>query len=72
VSALRGDELPEIRTAVPGPRALAAGKRLRRVEGSAIWGVDSQPVVWARARGAVVEDLDGHMIEIMRWAAEGR
>lgn len=60
MSALRGDELPEIRTAVPGPKALAAGKRLRRVEGAAIWGVDSQPVVWARARGAVVEDLDGN------------
>ena len=59
--ALRGDELPEIRTkAVPGPKSLAAGKRLRRAEGAAIWGTDVQPVVWARARGAVVEDLDGN------------
>ena len=58
---LRGDELPEIRTAeVPGPRSLAAAKRLRRAEGSAIWGADERPIVWARARGAVVEDLDGN------------
>ena len=60
MSSLRGDELPEIRTAVPGPKSLAAAKRLRRVEGAAIWGVDSQPIVWARAKGAVVEDLDGN------------
>ena len=60
MTALRGDELPEIRTAVPGPKSLAAGKRMRRVEGSAIWGADSQPVVWARAKGAVVLDLDGN------------
>jgi 4-aminobutyrate aminotransferase-like enzyme len=60
VTALRGDELPEIRTAVPGPKSLAAAKRLRRAEGAAIWGVDSQPIVWARAKGAVVLDLDGN------------
>lgn len=58
---LRGDELPEIRTSeVPGPKSLAAAKRLRRVEGSAIWGVDEHVIVWSRARGAVVEDLDGN------------
>jgi len=60
VTALRGDELPEIRTPVPGPKSLTAAKRLRRVEGAAIWGVDSDPIVWARAKGAVVEDLDGN------------
>lgn len=60
MTALRGDELPEIHTAVPGPKSLAAAKRLRRVEGAAIWGTDTEPVVWARARGAVVEDLDGN------------
>jgi len=60
VTALRGDELPEIRTPVPGPKSLTAAKRLRRIEGAAIWGVDSDPIVWARAKGAVVEDLDGN------------
>ncbi|HKO23034.1 MAG TPA: aspartate aminotransferase family protein [Candidatus Eisenbacteria bacterium] len=60
MTALRGDELPEIRTPVPGPKSLTAAKRLRRVEGAAIWGVDSNPIVWARAKGAVVEDLDGN------------
>ena len=61
MSVLRGDELPEIATtSVPGPKSLAAVKRLRRTEGAAIWGTDTQPIVWARARGAVVEDLDGN------------
>ncbi|HLQ66968.1 MAG TPA: aspartate aminotransferase family protein [Candidatus Limnocylindrales bacterium] len=57
---LRGDELPEIVVPPPGPRSLAAAKRLRRVEGAAIWGADSGPIVWARAQGSVVEDLDGN------------
>ncbi len=57
---LRGDELPEIVTPPPGPKSLAASKRLRRAEGAAIWGADSQPIVWARAKGSVVEDLDGN------------
>jgi 4-aminobutyrate aminotransferase-like enzyme len=57
---LRGDELPEIVVVPPGPRSLAAAKRLRRVEGAAIWGADPGPIVWARARGSVVEDLDGN------------
>jgi 4-aminobutyrate aminotransferase / (S)-3-amino-2-methylpropionate transaminase / 5-aminovalerate transaminase len=57
---LRGDELPSIVTAPPGPKSRAAGKRLRRAEGAAIWGRGESPVVWSRARGAVVEDLDGN------------
>jgi 4-aminobutyrate aminotransferase-like enzyme len=35
-------------------------ERLRRHEGAAIWGADATPVVWSRARGAVVEDVDGN------------
>lgn len=58
--ALRGDELPKIVTPPPGPRSRAAAKRLRRAEGAAIWGADESPVVWSRARGAVVVDLDGN------------
>ncbi|MGH7681826.1 MAG: aminotransferase class III-fold pyridoxal phosphate-dependent enzyme, partial [Candidatus Eiseniibacteriota bacterium] len=57
---LRGDEMPEIVVPPPGPKSAAAAKRLRRVEGAAIWGSDESPVVWARAKGAVVEDLDGN------------
>ena len=60
VRQLRGDELPEILTPPPGPRSRAAAKRLRRAEGAAIWGREEAPIVWSRARGAVVEDLDGN------------
>jgi 4-aminobutyrate aminotransferase/(S)-3-amino-2-methylpropionate transaminase len=56
--ALRGDELPEIVVPPPGPRSLASAKRLRRAEGAAVWGADSAPIVWSRARGSVVLDLD--------------
>src|SRR5262245_36765481 len=57
---LRGDELPEIVVPPPGPKSLAAAKRLRRVEGAAIWGAAPLPIVWDRARGSVVVDLDGN------------
>ena len=61
---LRGDELPAIVAPPPGPKSRAAAKRLRRAEGAAIWGAASPaaapPIVWARARGSVVEDLDGN------------
>jgi 4-aminobutyrate aminotransferase/(S)-3-amino-2-methylpropionate transaminase len=57
---LRGDELPEMVVPPPGPRSRAAAKRLRRAEGAAIWGADPEPIVWSRARGSVVLDLDGN------------
>ena len=63
---LRGDELPEILVPPPGPKSRAAARRLRKVEGAAIWGAsagskrDLGPIVWARAKGSVVEDLDGN------------
>lgn len=67
-ASLRGDELPEIVVPPPGPKSRAAAKRLRRAEGAAIWGAgmpgrgdaSAPPIVWARARGSVVEDLDGN------------
>ena len=59
-TSLHGDELPEILTAPPGPKSVAAAKRLRRAEGAAIWGSEESPVIWSRARGAAVLDLDGN------------
>jgi 4-aminobutyrate aminotransferase/(S)-3-amino-2-methylpropionate transaminase len=58
--ALQGDELPAIGVRPPGPRSRAAVRRLRRAEGAAIWGGEEPPIVWSRARGAVVEDVDGN------------
>ncbi len=57
---LRGDELPRVVVPPPGPRSRALAARLRSREGAAIWGSDPSPVVWARARGSVVEDVDGN------------
>ena len=63
---LRGDESPEILVPPPGPKSRAAARRLRKAEGAAIWGADAPsasapgPIVWARAKGSVVEDLDGN------------
>ena len=57
---LRGDELPSIVVPPPGPKSTAASKRLRRVEGAAIWGTGPLPIVWDRAKGSVVVDLDGN------------
>jgi len=65
---LRGDELPEVTVPPPGPKSVAAARRLRKAEGAAIWGAPagagsgsgSGPIVWARAKGSVVEDLDGN------------
>jgi 4-aminobutyrate aminotransferase / (S)-3-amino-2-methylpropionate transaminase / 5-aminovalerate transaminase len=57
---LDGTELPRIVVPPPGPRSVAASRRLRRKESAAIWGLDETPVVWSRGRGAVVLDLDGN------------
>src|SRR5207237_5613847 len=53
-------ELPQIVTPPPGQRSRAAGKRLRRAEGAAMWGAEESPIVWARGQGAVVLDVDGN------------
>jgi len=53
-------QLPEVLVPPPGPKSLAAAKRLRRVEGAAIWGTAPPPIVWSRAKGSMVEDLDGN------------
>ncbi len=59
----RGDLLPEIRTAVPGPESRARARDLARHEAPGIntLGGDDQPaVVWRAARGANVLDVDGN------------
>lgn len=63
------DALPLV-SEVPGPRSRAWIDRLARFECPAITarrarraersGLDEDPIVWARARGAVVEDVDGN------------
>jgi 4-aminobutyrate aminotransferase / (S)-3-amino-2-methylpropionate transaminase / 5-aminovalerate transaminase len=66
-----GDALPEIRTALPGPRASAlcellaqyecpalTARRKRRSEQS---GAPHDPIVWQSARGANVCDVDGNL-----------
>ncbi len=58
--AIDGDGLPAIAVPPPGPRSRAAAARLRRSEGGAIWGNGPPPIVWKRAKGSVVEDLDGN------------
>ena len=68
----RGMALPRIHTAVPGPRSQAWVDRLaqrecpgvtaRRSRRAAVLGVATDdPIVWARASGANVEDVDGNV-----------
>ena len=53
--------LPELRTAIPGPRSRELGERLRRVESRNITLVNDQwPVFWDRAEGVNVWDADGN------------
>ncbi|MDR7555502.1 MAG: aspartate aminotransferase family protein [Armatimonadota bacterium] len=64
-----GTRLPEIRVTPPGPRSRALLDRLRPVESpAALWAEPPEvPVVWARARGANVEDADGNVL--IDWTA---
>lgn len=56
-----GDELPDLRTAIPGPRSRELGRRLGRVESPTITRIhDGGPVFWAEAVGSNVRDVDGN------------
>jgi len=58
----RGDLLPSVRTAVPGPRSLALSARLRAAEAPGINTLyrDQPSLAWRSARGANVLDVDGN------------
>ncbi len=58
---MTGDLLPELRTAIPGPRSRALARRLARVESPNVTRLDDAgPIFWAEARGANVVDVDGN------------
>lgn len=68
---LDGDAMPSLRTEIPGPRSVASVDVLARGECPAITarrarrkaetGVGQDPIVWSRAKGANVEDVDGNL-----------
>jgi 4-aminobutyrate aminotransferase/(S)-3-amino-2-methylpropionate transaminase len=63
--------LPQIATAVPGPRSIALAESLSRTECPALTarrarraertGAPHDPITWAEARGANVRDVDGNV-----------
>ena len=54
------EQLPDIRTEVPGPRSRALAARLARVECPEVTALGEPPVFWERASGANVWDPDGN------------
>jgi 4-aminobutyrate aminotransferase/(S)-3-amino-2-methylpropionate transaminase len=54
-------DLPQLRTAIPGPKSRALARRLRRSESRNVTFLSRHwPVFWQRARGANVWDVDGN------------
>ncbi|MBA2661645.1 MAG: aspartate aminotransferase family protein [Bradymonadaceae bacterium] len=68
---MQGSSLPIIKTAIPGPRSVELVDELSRTECPAITarrarrtlesGVPQDPIVWHKAKGANVEDVDGNV-----------
>ena len=57
-----GSGLPQLVTAVPGPRSRALAERLAAVESRNITKLQPEPpIFWADARGANVRDVDGNV-----------
>ncbi len=54
------DQPPELLTRVPGPRSLAYSKRLAAVECPGVTSPSNPTVIWDRARGSNVIDVDGN------------
>ena len=71
MTELDGTSLPRLVTEIPGPRSIANIDVLAKSECPAITarrarraretGVGQDPLVWARAKGANVEDVDGNL-----------
>lgn len=58
---MSGDELPDLRTGIPGPRSRDLARRLARVESHTITRIDDAgPIFWAASAGANVVDVDGN------------
>lgn len=58
---MSGDELPELKTRIPGPRSRALARELRSFECRGTTFVSkSFPIFWKKARGANVWDTDGN------------
>ena len=61
IGKLSDSEAPKILTKeLPGPESKKILDQLYKLETPTIVGANVLPVVWARARGATVEDLDGN------------
>jgi 4-aminobutyrate aminotransferase/(S)-3-amino-2-methylpropionate transaminase len=68
---LSGEDLPSLVSDIPGPVSKSWVERLARTESPAITarrarraeqgGADQDPIVWAAARGANVQDVDGNV-----------
>ena len=55
------NELPDLKTAVPGPKSAELAEQLRRYECRGVTYTDeSFPVFWESARGANIVDVDGN------------
>lgn len=54
-------DLPALRTEVPGPKSRELGRRLRQVESRNVTRIDRRgPIFWSEAAGATVVDVDGN------------
>lgn len=58
------NDLPKLRTSLPGPRSIEAATRMRRVEACGVSSLEKggTPVFWKKASGALIEDLDGNIL----------
>ncbi len=53
--------IPKLITAIPGPKSLELGKRLKKVEAPTVTYIsDDFPIFWKKAQGSWVWDVDGN------------
>ncbi len=59
---MTGEDLPRLRTPIPGPGSRRLGERLARVESRNVTLIDERgPIFWESASGANVLDVDGNL-----------